>query len=423
MFNQKNLLSKEKATKQNRIWVRIASACNHECIFCLDSNAQDGTFPEEDLIKAQIRDGFKDGYENRVIISGGEASINPKFPKYIQYAKELGYDRVQTITNGTMFAREDFCKKVFDAWLEEVTFSIHGHTKELHDYLTNTPWSFEKAIRGLLFIKKYYPNIIINIDIVVNKINIRFLPKIVTFFMRLDVYEFDILQIIPFGRGFHENREVLFYNIGDNLLPLHQTWKLSKIPGVHMWTNRFPAEAFEGFEDLIQDPRKIKWEVMGESAYIFEPFFQSEWSVKPECYGDTCNYCFQKQYCHDFINNSTKKKVSHLDEFFILSWEEFPSQVYEKYWDTGQHFISHLKSINKPILNLPKCLGWTGIYQTYNDFKESNTVEDYTKHYIQDLNRKKSTRCTGCIYNDSCEGIHINYIRSYGFEILQPIID
>lgn len=76
--------------------------------------------------------------------------------------------------------------------------------------------------------------------------------------MRLDVYEFDILQIIPFGRGFHENREVLFYNIGDNLLPLHQTWKLSKIPGVHMWTNRFPAEAFEGFEDLIQDPRKIK---------------------------------------------------------------------------------------------------------------------------------------------------------------------
>lgn len=115
MFNQKNLLSKEKATKQNRIWVRIASACNHECIFCLDSNAQDGTFPEEDLIKAQIRDGFKDGYENRVIISGGEASINPKFPKYIQYAKELGYDRVQTITNGTMFAREDFCKKVFDA--------------------------------------------------------------------------------------------------------------------------------------------------------------------------------------------------------------------------------------------------------------------------------------------------------------------
>jgi hypothetical protein len=29
-----------------------------------------------------------------------------------------------------------------------------------------------------------------------------------------------------------------------------------------MWTNRFPAEAFEGFEDLIQDPRKIKSEVL-----------------------------------------------------------------------------------------------------------------------------------------------------------------
>jgi hypothetical protein len=29
-----------------------------------------------------------------------------------------------------------------------------------------------------------------------------------------------------------------------------------------MWTNRFPPEAFEGYEDLIQDPEKIKSEVM-----------------------------------------------------------------------------------------------------------------------------------------------------------------
>jgi tRNA A37 methylthiotransferase MiaB len=40
MKNKKNLLDKEKTTKQNRIWVRISSACNNKCNFCLDSDAQ-----------------------------------------------------------------------------------------------------------------------------------------------------------------------------------------------------------------------------------------------------------------------------------------------------------------------------------------------------------------------------------------------
>jgi len=40
MQNQSNLLAKEKTTKQNRVWVRIASACNNKCLFCLDSQAQ-----------------------------------------------------------------------------------------------------------------------------------------------------------------------------------------------------------------------------------------------------------------------------------------------------------------------------------------------------------------------------------------------
>jgi MoaA/NifB/PqqE/SkfB family radical SAM enzyme len=115
MQNKENLLSKEKTTKQNRIWIRIAAACNNKCIFCLDSYAQNGTFPKEEEVKKQIKDGYKPGYENRVIISGGEASINPKFAEYIRYSKEVGYNRVQTVTNGNMFFREEFCKKVFDA--------------------------------------------------------------------------------------------------------------------------------------------------------------------------------------------------------------------------------------------------------------------------------------------------------------------
>ncbi len=420
MQNQINLLSKEKTTKQNRVWVRIASACNNKCLFCLDSQAQNGTFPHEEKIKKEILDWYKDWYDNRIIISGWEASINPKFSEYISFAKEIWYDRVQTVTNWNMFAIENFCKKVFEAWLQEVTFSFHWHNSILHDYLVATPGAFKKSLKWLIYIKKYYPNIILNIDIVVNKVNVKYLPDIVKFFMKLWVYEYDILQIIPFWRGFSEYKNTLFYNVEDYKDVLEETWQLSRVSWMYMWTNRFYPEAFEWYEDLIQDPRKIKSEVMWEWYHMFDKFIKSSWKTKPECFWNACDVCFQNQYCHDFLkeNKFIKKDYS---QYNIICWEEFPSQVYEKYGEKKEDFINFLKKSEKPLVNIPKCLWGTWIYQTYNDIKEENTLEDYTYKYIKNLYRKKSLRCKSCKYEKECSWLHLNFIRSYWFNILNPI--
>lgn len=426
MENKENLLSKEKTTKQNRIWVRIASACNTKCVFCLDSDAQNGTFPTEEDVKHKIKTWWKQWYENRIIISGGEASINPKFAEYIRYSKEVWYDRVQTVTNGNMYRSFEFCKKVVEAWLEEITFSFHGHTAKLHDYLVDAQWSFERAVTGLINIKKYFPHVIVNIDIVVCKPNVKYLPDIVKFYMRFGVYEYDILQIIPFGRGFKQNKNKLFYNPLDYKDELTETWKLSRIPGMYMWTNRFPAESFEWFEDLVQDPRKMKSEVMWESYEAFEWFILSKWKEKPHCFGDRCDVCFQQQYCHDYINHQKTPKLALQTKYFIVEWKEFPSQVYEDYGQTEEDFKGYLqKKIDewKELIDIPKCLGGTGIYRTYNDIKEETSLPDYTYKYINTLYRKKSLRCYKCKFNKKCEWLHINIIRSYWFKILSPISD
>jgi MoaA/NifB/PqqE/SkfB family radical SAM enzyme len=426
MENKQNLLDKEKTQKENRIWVRIASACNNKCIFCLDSDAHNWTFPDVEKIKNEIKNWYKEGHENRVIISGWEASINPKFPEYIKYAKEIWYKRVQTVTNWNMFFSEQFCKKVFEAGLEEVTFSFHWHNSVMHDYLVATPWSFMKSLKWLIYIKKYFPEIIINIDIVVNKINVKYLPDIVKFFIKLWVYEYDILQIIPFWRGFAEYRKQLFYNISDYSTELKNTWELWKMRWMHMWTNRFPAEAFEWYEDLIQDPRKIKSEVMWESIEMFEPFIKSRWEKKPECFWEACEVCFLNQYCHWFLKNIEKQKLVFKEKkIFILNWEEFPSQVYDKYWETKTNFIDFLnnkKLENNKLINVPKCLWWEWIFQKYNDLEPTYEIEDYTKKYINNLYLKKSLRCNSCKHNNNCDWIWINFIRSYWFDILKPII-
>ena len=443
MINQSNLIAKEETTRENRIWVRISAACNEKCLFCLDSEAQDGRLIPEDIVKKQIREGFRPGYVNRVILSGWEATINPKFPDYITYAREIWYDRIQTVTNGNMFAIPKFCDKVIWLWLQEVTFSLHGHTAQLHDHLTATPGSFHKALKWLLYLRKYHPQVIINIDIVVNKINVNFLPKIVSFYMGLGIREFDILQIIPFGRGFSEYKNQLFYSIEEHIAALHDTWKLSKLPWVYMWTNRFPAEAFEGFEDLIQDPRKIKSETMGESREMFDPFIQSRWKKKPECFGEACDVCFLKQYCHDFIESVDlplspfedsfiigDDSRSPTDEFkhIILRWDEFPSEIYKKYGTSSDDFLTFIRSLalskNQKLVNIPPCIrseNNTLLYEDYSNLRKEHSLDEYTKEYIKNLYRKKSISCKKCKFNKTCKGIHINFIRSYWFGILKPI--
>ena len=438
---QNNLLHKEETTRENRIWVRIIAACNVKCIFCLDSDAQNGTLIEDTLIRQQIRDGFKIWVKNRIIISWWEASIHPKFPEYIRFAREIGYDHIQTVTNGNMFSRIDFCQKVFDAWLDEVTFSIHGHTPKLHNYLTAAPGSYERAIKWVLNVRKFFPEKIVNIDIVVNKMNVKYLPQMVRFFMRLWVYEFDILQIIPFGRWFNQYKDQLFYKIEDHLDSLHDTWKLSNFPWVYMWTNRFPIEAFEWYEGLIQDPR-IKSEVMGEALAEFSRFIESNGVIKPHCYGEACDVCFLKQYCHDYINHQ-ESHLPNRDKFvyqgwdvpkdkpyLVIRWEEFPSQVYEKYGQTADIFLWKIQDLklnpDQEIVNIPRCIrkennSW--LYEWNNDVSQEKKISEYTKNYILGFYRKKSTRCKSCKYSPSCEGIHINFIRSYWFNILKPILE
>ncbi len=63
------LLEKETTTRENRIWVRIAAACNVKCVFCLDADAQNGKLIDDIEIRQKILNGYKPGMINRIIIS------------------------------------------------------------------------------------------------------------------------------------------------------------------------------------------------------------------------------------------------------------------------------------------------------------------------------------------------------------------
>jgi MoaA/NifB/PqqE/SkfB family radical SAM enzyme len=291
-------LSKEAAVKHKRHWVRLTRLCNQRCIFCLDSWNQNGTYVDTQQLYQYIDLGANLGSE-RLILSGGEPTIHPDYVKFIKRGRAAGYDWIQTVTNGMMFAYPEFTRKCIRAGLDEVTVSIHGHTPKIQDRLTGVKGAFDKGVQGIRNIQALSGGrTVVNVDIVINKQNIGHLREIIDYFMAMGIHEFDLLYIVPFGRGFSEYRKQLYFNIEDHYEDLQRALEVSKRPGVFIWTNRLPPEYLENYEELIQDPHKLHSEVQG-GLHNFEGYMKL--GIAPDCHGERCQYCFLKGLCHDHM--------------------------------------------------------------------------------------------------------------------------
>ncbi len=273
-------------------WVRILTACNSSCVFCLDADTPRGIYLDAQTVEDEIDRGRREGAE-RIILSGGEPTIHPQFHAFVRHAKQVGYERVQVVSNGSRFADRAFFDASVQAGLGEITFSLHGHTAALHDQLTGTPGSFKRLLKGLVRALRE-PGLIVNVDIVINKRNVRQVEKIVELCIGLGVTEFDLLHIIPQGAAF-ENRAELFYDVREHLPRLQRVFALNRHPRLVVWTNRFPVSYLEGMEELIQDPSKILDEVNGRRFPIRRYIDTGE---PLDCRDpERCPHCFIEPFC------------------------------------------------------------------------------------------------------------------------------
>ncbi|MCY1058267.1 radical SAM protein, partial [Nannocystis sp. SCPEA4] len=204
------------------------------------------------------------------------------------------YRKIQTVTNGRMFAYPEFLRAALDAGLSEITFSIHGPNARIHDALVGTKGAFDEEVKGLRgALADGRP--VVNIDVCVNRGNVRQLPELMATFTAMGVREFDLLHVIPFGRAYSEGREVLFYDLEAMRPYLLEAFAYARKPGVHVWLNRFPPQHLEGFEDLIQDPHKLIEEVRGRKE---EYALLLEHDIPLDCRApERCKHCYLEPLC------------------------------------------------------------------------------------------------------------------------------
>jgi len=297
----------EDAAHDRRNWVRLTFDCNDHCVFCLDADAHDGTIRSHDEVKRQILDGRRVG-ATRLILSGGEPTIHPKYVDFIRLGALAGYPKIQTVTNGRMFAYDDFLRRCLDAGLSEITFSLHGPNARVHDALVGTKGAFDEEMRGLrnaLAQREATGLPIVNVDVVVNRANVRHLAEMLSMLLDLGVREFDLLQVVPFGRAFRDGRDTLFYDLEEARPHIQAALEYSKRPDVHLWMNRFPPQHLEGFEHLIQDPYKLNDEVRGRK----EEFARWIDTGEPlDCREpERCRYCYLEKLCDSLVETMDRE--------------------------------------------------------------------------------------------------------------------
>ena len=288
------MLERERIANRPKHWVRLVTACNSKCLFCLDADTPRNVYLPVDEIKAELHRGIDELRADKVILSGGEASLHPEFTALIRYARSIGYSRVQTVTNGWRYADLDFYKEAIAAGLGEITFSLHGHTAALHDHLTQHPGSFARLMKAMVRALRDPRGPIVNMDVVINRQNVAVLDKIIELAISVGVTEFDLLHVIPQANAY-DNREAMFYDVKDHLPVLHKVFALNRHPRFVVWTNRFPVEFLEGMEDLIQDPHKMLDEVNGR-RYMVRNYLDTGRPL--DCRTPSrCTHCFIEPFC------------------------------------------------------------------------------------------------------------------------------
>lgn len=299
----------ESAAHEKRNWVRLTYDCNNHCTFCLDTLAHDGTLRSNLDIKVQIVEGRKQG-ATRLILSGGEPTMHPNFLDFVLLGRRAGYRRIQTVTNGRMFAYPEFLQRAAENGLHEITFSLHGPNARIHDALVGVPGAFVEETAGLKAALAS-GHFIVNVDIVINKQNVAHLEEMLELFLSWGVREFDLLHIIPFGNAWGPARESLFYDLEENAEHLRRAFAFSLRPDVHVWLNRFPPEYTEGFEALIQDPYKLNDEIRGrrEEFDRYVAVGQKLQCREPE----RCRHCYLEQLCDGLDRALEERRRSEVE--------------------------------------------------------------------------------------------------------------
>lgn len=206
-------------------------ACNARCFFCSQDFSARSVDSDFEKIAADIRRGYKLGYR-KLGLTGGEPLIRPDIVKIVEYAKKTGFPYVRIQTNGIRLSDEKLAGKLAKAGLTYARISVHGHNAKIHDFLVGVPGAFNGILKGIESLQKR--KIRIGLNLVVNKLNYKFIPDFYDFFVKKEVSDFIFIYPLHIG-AMKLNRKVLSVPISKAVPYVYEAFKAAEKYGLGVY--------------------------------------------------------------------------------------------------------------------------------------------------------------------------------------------
>lgn len=173
------------------MFIRVSTRCNSGCFMCRYANKHESYNITDEQFEDIIKKMKEEGTYEMMRFTGGEPLLHPHLPYFIKRCSEEGF-KTSIITNGYLMPRK--YKELIEAGLNQVIFSLDGSSSEIHDELRNLKGCFNNIVEGIRLLKENAPNILIRVNTVASKYNIKDLNNILKL---LQEYNVDFWSIIP----------------------------------------------------------------------------------------------------------------------------------------------------------------------------------------------------------------------------------
>lgn len=203
VYNRYRTLKTDRISSLPIIILMPHSACNCKCVMCDiwkgNKNQKQLSAKEVESLLVTLR---KFGTQ-QVLMSGGEALLNPNFFLLCEMLKKEGM-QVSLLSTGITLAKNatEICR-----YVDEVIVSLDGD-EAMHDAIRNVPGAFRKMKEGIDAVRAIDPAYKISGRSVIHKMNFEIWPRIIDTAKQLGLNSISFLPADVSSAAF--NRELLW---------------------------------------------------------------------------------------------------------------------------------------------------------------------------------------------------------------------
>ena len=176
----------------------VTRSCNLNCVHCRASSNL-GPYPQElDTVEAmEVLDQIREVGKPIIILTGGEPLLRKDIFSLAGYGTKKGL-RMVMATNGTLIT-SDITRKIMDSGIKRVSISLDGATRESHDAFRQVDGAFDRAIKGISYLKDH--GIEFQINTTVTRYNLSELEGTLNLALHLGAAAYHIFLLVPTGRA------------------------------------------------------------------------------------------------------------------------------------------------------------------------------------------------------------------------------